>query len=1560
MATADTRCPTGKHALHKRSSRTSSSSAVVVEEGWACRKCCKPYNSKSAARKHVISEHSKLFEELSCNTIVKRGDGSDMLKCKFCELRFDNDKAGRATLTHHLGTKHLEERDKANQNTYYACGPVQKMSRSGEWQRVLPVLANGKILTTARATGVVSCESDILPVPVRIMDGQRSDIEIRLTYMMMAKSYGGITAPQGLEDFGKGVSDDVRSHSAWARTADAIASDADMAGAFKACVLDRVDNNVSKRLRAGLQQYMRQARIEIGDAVIPLQVLSRIKSDAGSKEGDDRLGFKCVQNSETEARYAGFALPLLIYVWNANARRLLSGELGRAGGVLHVEALTESGALDAAIHGVLQQILLTTLSSSSPAKNHAVWPVVIAMCIESVDEEGGIEFRAPRSVTSPLAALKYVAKCAALREVFRIVTSETMSGTDKDASVEAAIAAVVDGEKAANSPVMLIKSVSSKATNSGGMQPEAQVSWCEEHGGHRCLWVNNKELGMDKFGEVMRRSKDAMRGLLQKLTFFRKVGGKGMIRRMKDDLRSHEVGRCWLTDTSNKDALGESSIELLRIVEGDKKLSRELLDFPSCAPCPENTAAYERYMAYGREVVGLIGLWLHSCCGGVARGPELNSLLIRTTSKQMRSFFVSGHGSTATIVAIQAYNKSTHKTETERLVARFLPKDMGALVFDYLTYVRPFECVLVLKFYGAARARLHRDKLFSKDGLEMKDDLVVQQVLKFAQQHEITLKFSELRHWHKAIQAEHVVDRRNPLSVTLHSDMFGHTAAVGGNLYGQSMQTPRVISADIYEASREHGLAMRRALGLESGTMPPAFQMAPASVSRTVAATAGLCDGGIENLGVELADIVSKRVAKDVQQLRQDFESLRKRVMTTESGDTVGEADSKRRRVTVELATSARHIALGRETSLERHADVVTGLRAMFRDQEAMPRSRLQTEGVVHVLERRSDVLYVAGTGSGKSVVFYLPTFLESPDTKTAVVVPTSALVGNVLREAARYGLATAIIGEGDRCSAGDDESVREARIIVFTLEGLQSERGKVVVRALARSGKLSRFVLDEVHTVVQWANFRPALSAMSALLRPEGITVPILGLSATVPPNTVHALEARLGTSFLVLRASTSRPEIEYIMQYARNRKEALAKMYGMVRQGISRGKGIVFCMTLADCRSVCEMLHRNSISHMTYNGTMARSKKCASDAAFRESKINVLVATTGYSVGVDTPGVLWTVSFGGDRDTAGFAQASGRAARGSGDKATATVVLCETILADALGHWYYNAGGEGLGTDPHKANRDAAKEFVAICKNDRECFRKQMHDLLDGPNLSEPCILVPNAQLCSSCTRALSSKSKQTGALALLEAPAAASTVVRRPLSSVGTPVRKSAAAAAEAEKEWRKMVTDCLEECRRLHGAGTCVWCYVVQRGAIHKHGVLVCPTLPLRSCVRCLSTECSNHSCQENLRSSPVCYSCFTFSVAGQKTHSSSEYGPAHKCPLVIAVNFAMAIFVTEREWVSSKFPSIPRGISNRGMLAELRKTGLAGFPLHVSIMWARLNELRGTDDSDVRRCITFDT
>jgi hypothetical protein len=90
---------------------------------------------------------------------------------------------------------------------------------------------------------------------------------------------------------------------------------------------------------------MRQARIEIKDAVIPLQVLSRIKSNAGSKEGDDLLGFKCVQNSETDARYAGFALPLLIYVWNANVRRLLSGELGRAGGVLHVEALTESGAL---------------------------------------------------------------------------------------------------------------------------------------------------------------------------------------------------------------------------------------------------------------------------------------------------------------------------------------------------------------------------------------------------------------------------------------------------------------------------------------------------------------------------------------------------------------------------------------------------------------------------------------------------------------------------------------------------------------------------------------------------------------------------------------------------------------------------------------------------------------------------------------------------------------------------------------------------------------------------------------------------------------------------------------------------------------------------------------------------------------------------------------------------------------------------------------------------------------------------------------------------------------
>lgn len=149
------------------------------------------------------------------------------------------------------------------------------------------------------------------------------------------------------------------------------------------------------------------------------------------------------------------------------------------------------------------------------------------------------------------------------------------------------------------------------------------------------------------------------------------------------------------------------------------------------------------------------------------------------------------------------------------------------------------------------------------------------------------------------------------------------------------------------------------------------------------------------------------------------------------------------------------------------------------------------------------DVLAVMPTGHGKSVVFWLPALMSGRT--TIVVIPLLALADDQLDELARRNIAArkynSSVSAGDKSTllaelAGPVET--RPRLLYVTPESFQAPAFLTAVDAAVAAGAVGAFVVDEVHTMVEWgADFRPDFLKLS-VIRTRWPRVPIAAFTAT------------------------------------------------------------------------------------------------------------------------------------------------------------------------------------------------------------------------------------------------------------------------------------------------------------------------------------------------------------------------------------------------------------------------------------------------------------------------------
>jgi superfamily II DNA helicase RecQ len=270
---------------------------------------------------------------------------------------------------------------------------------------------------------------------------------------------------------------------------------------------------------------------------------------------------------------------------------------------------------------------------------------------------------------------------------------------------------------------------------------------------------------------------------------------------------------------------------------------------------------------------------------------------------------------------------------------------------------------------------------------------------------------------------------------------------------------------------------------------------------------------------------------------------------------------------------------------------------------------------------------------------------------------------------------------------ASTDDTVQ---LLFLSVEHAGMPDVQAFVQNIHGQGRLSRIVIDESHLALSWSDFRPSMFALKGL---RMFPVPLLLLSATVPPSMEQDLRFHFGSNFRTIRQSTVRPELKYEVQEvdeARMDRAIVDALY-QTEDDLEDGRAIVFCLQKVETSELADKINERFGTRIaaTYHGDMdASDRKISQDEWMSGSTVKVMVATKAFGMGIDCSNIRLIVHKGQSSSILDYAQETGRAGRDGCPS------RCLTITNDKYSKQFIDH------PNSNKAQKQQRQELLALLK--------------------------------------------------------------------------------------------------------------------------------------------------------------------------------------------------------------------------------------------------------------------
>lgn len=306
-------------------------------------------------------------------------------------------------------------------------------------------------------------------------------------------------------------------------------------------------------------------------------------------------------------------------------------------------------------------------------------------------------------------------------------------------------------------------------------------------------------------------------------------------------------------------------------------------------------------------------------------------------------------------------------------------------------------------------------------------------------------------------------------------------------------------------------------------------------------------------------------------------------------------------------------------------------------------------EAIVQNVLDGNDTFVLMPTGGGKSLCYQLPSLLM--DGTAIVISPLIALMKNQVDvissmsdEATAHYLNSSLNKSAiDQVKA--DILAGKTKLLYVAPESLTKEENVEFLK----QAKISFYAIDEAHCISEWGHdFRPEYRRIRPIINEIGVA-PIIALTATATDKVRTDIKKNLGIlDAKEFKSSFNRPNLYY--EVRPKTMDVDKDIIKFIKQHPGKS-GIIYCLSRKKVEELAEILKANDIKAAAYHAGLESSLRSQTQDDFLMERIDVIVATIAFGMGIDKPDVRFVIHYDIPKSLEGYYQETGRAGRDGGE---------------------------------------------------------------------------------------------------------------------------------------------------------------------------------------------------------------------------------------------------------------------------------------------------------------------
>ncbi len=343
-----------------------------------------------------------------------------------------------------------------------------------------------------------------------------------------------------------------------------------------------------------------------------------------------------------------------------------------------------------------------------------------------------------------------------------------------------------------------------------------------------------------------------------------------------------------------------------------------------------------------------------------------------------------------------------------------------------------------------------------------------------------------------------------------------------------------------------------------------------------------------------------------------------------------------------------------------------------FRTYDGEP---LQEQAAAAAVNNES-LLAIFPTGGGKSITFQLPALMAGENYKglTVVISPLQSLMKDQVDNLSAKGIVDAVAINGLLDPIERAESIKRvatgmASLLYISPESLRSR----TIEKLLLSRQIARFVIDEAHCFSSWGHdFRVDYLYIGDFIKniqaqkSETRKIPVSCFTATAKQKVVQDIcdyfKKKLNLDLKIFATRATRANLTYHVIYQEDDEQKYKTLRSLIEA--KNCPTILYVSRTKKTQELAEKLSKDGFVALPFNGKMEAYEKVENQEAFISGKVQIIVATSAFGMGVDKSDVQLVVHYEISDSLENYVQEAGRAGRDQSLQADCYVLFNEHDL--------------------------------------------------------------------------------------------------------------------------------------------------------------------------------------------------------------------------------------------------------------------------------------------------------